>query len=204
MVSKRSVANLSIASLLALAARFGAGEQKPFQPGAAARYAHQASENVTVGAKSFDNPELAANAFGKKTDFAKYGVLPVLVVIENKRDQTLDLRHLEVTLVASDGRHAAAVAPDDLPFLATAGKYPSQNPVHVGLPVPLPKKKNPLNTPEISARAFSAKMLPAGDSASGFFYFEAKPERDDKLYVSGLLDARSGQELLYFEFPLVD
>jgi len=51
-------------------------------------------------------------------------------------------------------------------------------------------------------RAFAAKMLPPGDSASGFFYFEARPEVGDKIYLNGLRDARSGEEILYFEFPL--
>ena len=54
----------------------------------------------------------------------------------------------------------------------------------------------------ISTRAFSAKMLAPGDSASGFVYFEAKTEAGDKLYLDGMKDARSGQDLLYFEFPL--
>jgi hypothetical protein len=31
--------------------------------------------------------------------------------------------------------------------------------------------KNPLNVPEIELRAFAAKMLPPGESASGFVYF---------------------------------
>jgi hypothetical protein len=52
-------------------------------------------------------------------------------------------------------------------------------------------------------RAFAAKMLAPGDSASGFVYFEAHPEAGDKLYVNGLRDARTQQELLYFEFGLV-
>ena len=68
------------------------------------------------------------------------------------------------------------------------------------LPNPLPRKKNPLNAPQIVERAFAAKMLPPGDSTSGFFYFEAKPEPGDKLYLNGLRDTRSGQEILYFEF----
>jgi hypothetical protein len=66
----------------------------------------------------------------------------------------------------------------------------------------LPKRKNPLAAPEITDRAFGAKVIAPGDSASGFFYFEAKPESGDKLYVNGLRDARSGQDLLYFEFTL--
>src|SRR5690242_15503061 len=143
-------------------------EEKSFRPGAASDYAHQTSEQVTVGAKSYDTEELTAEAFGKKADLLKYGVLPVLVVIENKREKALDLRDLEVNLVAADGRHVAAINPEDVPYLAQRGaKRPSVTP---RTPVPLPSKKNPLNVPEIVERAFSAKMLPPGDSASGFFY----------------------------------
>ena len=127
-------------------------------------------------------------------------MVPVLVVIENKRDQALDLRELEVSLVAVDGRHAKAVPPEDLPFLATSGKHPSTT--GVKMPIPLPQRRNPLNNPVISERAFAAKVLAPGDTASGFFYFEAHTETGDKLYVNGLQDVRSGRDLLYIEFPL--
>jgi hypothetical protein len=177
-----------------------ARDDKRFQAGPAVNYPHQKSENVTVGAKPYNSDELVNSAFGKKIDFARYGVVPVLVVIENKREQALDLRGMEASLVAGDGRHAKAVGPEDLPFLGTTGKAPSTNLPRS--PVPLPKKKNPLTNAEITIRAFSAKVLPPGDSASGFLYFEAKAEEGDKLYLNGLKDARSGQELLYFEFPL--
>lgn len=172
--------------------------EKDFHVGAAAEYAHQSGDRVVVGAKAYDTEELTAEAFGKKADLLRYGVLPVLVIIENKRDQAIDLRDLEVSLVAADGRHASAVNPEDIPFLAKHGhKAPPVQP-----PIPLPKKGNPLNAPEIVTRAFAARMLPPGDSASGFFYFEARPEPGDKLYLNGMREARSGQELFYFEFPL--
>ncbi len=154
-----------------------------------------------MGAKTYDNDELVTAAFGKKIDFGKYGILPVLIVIENKRDQALDLRQLEVSLVATDGRHAPSVGPEALLGLATPGRRPSQNP-KAPLPLPLPKKKNPFNNLSIVERAFSAKMLAPGDSANGFLYFEARTEPGDKLYLNGMRDARSRQELLYFEFPL--
>jgi hypothetical protein len=159
------------------------------------------SDQVLVGAKAFDNEGLTSEAFGKKADLLKYGVLPVLVVIENKRDKSINLQNLEVSLVAADGRHVAATSPDDLPFLATDGHRTPRQP-GTGLPIPLPKKKNPLAGSEISARAFAAKMLPPGDSTSGFFYFEAQAEAGDSIYLSGMKDARSGKEILYFEFPL--
>lgn len=190
----------SIAFVAAIAAVADAKDEKRFQAGPAAQYAHQSSERVTVGAKPYDSEDLTAEAFGKKTDLLKYGVLPVLVVIENKRSQALDLRNLEVNLVGSDGRHVSIVNPEDIPFLGAHGKQPNVSP----LPVHLPRKKNPLNSPEIVTRAFSARMLPPGDSASGFFYFEAKPETGDRLYLSGLRDARTGAEVMYFEFPLTE
>jgi len=190
---------LSIASFGALAL-LTAGVDKQFRAGTAENYPHQTANQVTVGAKSFDKPELTEDAFGKKVDPLKYGVLPVLVVIENKGRNALDLQYLEVNLVASDGRHASAVPPQDLFNVGHRAKRPGINPIPV--PIPTSRKKNPLEAPEIATRAFIAKMLPPGDSVSGFFYFEAKPEKGDKIYLNGIRDARSGQEMLYFEFPL--
>jgi hypothetical protein len=175
------------------------GADKPFRAGAADSYPHQTADQITVGAKSYDKPELIEDAFGKKVDFLKYGILPVLVVIENKSRNALDLQSLEVNLVATDGRHASAVPPDELFHVGRTTKRPGINPLP---PLPTPRKKNPLETPEIALRAFIARVVPPGDSASGFFYFEAKPEAGDKLYLNGIRNARSGQEMLYFEFPL--
>ena len=76
-----------------------------------------------------------------------------------------------------------------------------------GPPETLPKvigHKNPLDIGEIEARAFSAEMLPPGQSASGFFYFQTGYQRGSSLYLSGLREAESGKELLYFEIPLTE
>ena len=197
MIPSTRLVILSITSAL-IAGAVAAANDKEFKVGAAADYAHQSGERVTIGAKAFNTEELTAEVFGKKVDLLRYGVLPVLVVIENKRSEALDLRDLEVNLVAADGRHVTSVNPEDIPFLARHAHRPPP----VQTPIPLPKKGNPLNSPGIVTRAFSAKMLPPGDSASGFFYFEARSESGDKLYLNGLHDARSGQDVLYFEFPL--
>jgi hypothetical protein len=164
----------------------------------ATEYAHQTSGQVTIGAKPYNSEELTIEAFGKKTDLLRYGVLPVLIIVENKRQKTLDLRALEINLVSADGRHVGPIAPEDIQYLHKASPRATVTP----LPVPLPRKKNPLSAPELTTRAFAARMLPPGDSASGFFYFEAKPEAGDKLYVNGLRDAPNGQEIMYFEFPI--
>ena len=193
---------LSIASMAALLLGAPGSDDKPaFQAGKAADYANQTSEQVLVGAKAFDNADLVADAFGKKTDLLKYGVLPVLVVIENKRDKSIDLRNIEVSLVAADGRHVSAISADEISYLAKNGHRRPKGPGE-GIPLPLPSRKNPLAAPEIAGRAFAAGMLPPGDSVSGFFYFEAMAEVGDSLYISGMRDARSRKEIMYFEFPL--
>jgi hypothetical protein len=184
-----------------LLAASGKDDKPPFQAGKAVEYAHQASEQVVVGAKVFDDADSVADVFGKKADLLKYGVLPVLVVVENKRDQSIDLRAIEVSLVASDGRHVAAIGPDEISYLGKNGRRRPKGPGE-GIPLPLPQKKNPLLAPEITGRAFAAGMLPPGDSVSGFFYFEALSEVGDSLYVNGLKDARTKKDILYFEFPL--
>jgi hypothetical protein len=180
----------------------GSSAKDTFHPSPASQYAHQSSENVTVGAKVFAKPDEIAATFGKKADLLKYGVLPVLVVVENKREKTLDLRNLQVTLVAADGRHVSAVDPGDVIALGAYGQSGGSR-SQIPLPIPLhTTKKNRLNTPEIAERAFSAKMLPPGESASGFYYFEAKSEGGDQVYLEGMKEMPSGHEILYFEFPL--
>jgi hypothetical protein len=48
----------------------------------------------------------------------------------------------------------------------------------------------------------SAQMLPPGQSASGFFYFQTALQPGATLYLNGLYEAASGKEILYFELPL--
>ena len=180
-------------------ALLSAADKPPFRPGPAESYAHQSAGKITVGAKAFDKPEMVEEVFGKKVDLLRYGVEPVLVVVENKGRNALDLKTIEVSLVASDGRHTGAVGPEELFHLR---KSKPRTTINSPLPFPTPKKKNPFNTPGLVTRSFTAKFVPPGDSASGFFYFEAKPEPGDRLYLNGIRDARTGEDILYFEFPL--
>ncbi len=168
--------------------------------GKAADYPNQTASQITVGAKVFSSGTDTEPVFGKKADFNKYGILPVLVVIENRRSRTLDLRDLEVTLVGRKGQHVDPLKPDEVPYIALPAKKPST----AKLPFPTPKKKNPLDVPELTGRAFVSKLIPPGDSASGFFYFEAEAEPGMKLYLNKLREQPSGEQILYFEFPITE
>jgi hypothetical protein len=197
---------LSISCMfLRLPAALAADKEKPrFVAGAASSYAgSQTLDKITIAAVPFLSDEQVKSAFGK-VDPNRHGVLPVLVVFENGTGKALRL-DLKAELITADNRHQEALAPDDVQHLGAATKAPKLpggpgNP----LPMPLPTrvKKGPLNVWEIEGRAFSVKLLPAGESASGFFYFLAEHEPGERLYLTGIREAATGKDFFYFEVPI--
>ncbi|MBZ5593330.1 MAG: hypothetical protein LAP39_13900 [Acidobacteriia bacterium] len=179
-------------------------DQSKFELGPAASYpSHQTSEKVTIGASVYDSAEKAHAAFGKVNPY-QYGILPVLVVIQNDSGQTMRVDRMRVDYVSPGGGHVDATPAADVRFL-----NPARQPNVVTGPLPtkgphISRKKNPLDAWEIDGRAFAAKMIPPGQSAGGFFYFQTGNRPGARLYVTGLEEASSGRELLYFEFPLKD
>jgi hypothetical protein len=141
--------------------------------------------------------------FGKHNPYT-YGVLPVLVVIQNDGSKSIRVDPLELVLVGPNRNRVDATLAKDVRFLAGPSKPGVvPNPLPTGAPR-IGGRKNPLDTWEIEGRAFAAKMLPPGQSASGFVYFQSGFQRGSSLYLSGLREADSGKELLYFEIPLVE
>jgi hypothetical protein len=171
-----------------------------FSPGPASSYpARQTNDKVTVAVAAYDTEGLTHTAFGK-LDPNQYGVLPVLVIIQNDTDQALKLDHVEVEYTDAGNRHVEATPASDIQTLGGPLKQPSMG---NGSPLPkLRKHKNPLSAWEIEGRAFAAKMLPAHESASGFFYFQTNHRPGSKLYLTGVKIAATGQDILFFEVPL--
>lgn len=170
-----------------------------FTPAPAASYASkQTNDHVTVAAVPYDTEELTRTAFGKLNP-NQYGVLPVLVIIQNDTDQALKLEHVEAQYTTFDGHNLDATPADEV---QTLGGTPEPK-VPVGSPIPIHRKhKNPLDVWEIDGRAFAAKLIPAHESASGFFYFQTAHQPGSKFYMSGIKVASTGQDILYFEIPL--
>jgi hypothetical protein len=124
------------------------------------------------------------------------------VVVQNDGDYAMRVDRVRVDYVAPDGSHVDATPAADVRYLNAArkpnvvtGPLPTAGP-HIG------RHKNPLDAWEIEGRAFSAKMIPPGQSAGGFFYFQTGHRPGARLYITGIQEAASGRELLYFEFPL--
>jgi len=186
---------------LSITAGFAADKETgTFRAAPATSYEHhQINDMVTVGVEPYQTPEKEKTVFGK-LDLYQYGVLPVLVVIQNDGSQAIRLEGLKVEYLGPTGNHVEATPAGDVRYL----QGPNTPPVVPGPTGPLPRriKKSPLNAWEVEGRAFAAKMLPAGQSASGFFYFQTGLQRGSKIYLSGLTEATSGKALFYYEIPL--
>ncbi|MFN7921333.1 MAG: hypothetical protein U0Q16_14625 [Bryobacteraceae bacterium] len=152
---------------------------------------------MIVAAQAYTTGEQAKSAFGKVNPY-EHGVLPVLLVIENTGKQVLRLENLKVQYIDSARRKLSDIPAKDLPYLR-APQRPNMNTPLPGIKL---KRKNPLAALEIEGRAFAAKMLPPGDQANGFFYFQVDHRPGAILYVTGISEAATGKELFYIEVPL--
>ena len=185
--------------ILSITAAHAADKDKKFSPPPATSFeTRQAQGKVIVAAAPYVNEDEIKTAFGKANP-TKYGILPVLVVIQNNSSGALRL-DLKAEYVDPTGRHIEAMPASDVVYAGKSPKRPSMTP----RPLPFPRSsgKNKLNTWEIEGRAFAARMVPPGDSVNGFFYFDTMMEPGAKLYLTGLSEAQTGKELFYFEIPL--
>src|ERR1700674_1416115 len=159
--------------LLSITAAAAADKDKGrFAPGPASSYrGHQTADKITIAAVPFINDEQTRAAFDKVNPY-KYGVLPILVILENGTGKALRL-DLKAEFVGPDGKHLDATPASDVVYVGAVLKKPN---VPYSTPLPLPKRnrKGPLNTWEIEGRAFSARMLPEAGAVSGFFYFQTQ------------------------------
>lgn len=187
--------------LLFAALGVAAADKLVFRPGPASSYPNrQTNENVTIGVDTVKSAEQAKPAFGKVNPY-EHGVLPVLVVVQNSGAKAIDLANLQVEYISAERSRVEPTPAEEVPYVyGNRGRKVSQSPLPSGIPR-LSGKKNPLSAFEIQGRAFTARMLPAGESAHGFFYFQAGHRPGAKLYVTGLREA-AGKDLFYFEIPL--
>jgi hypothetical protein len=161
----------------------------------------QTSEGITIAADVYETGDKAKAAFGKHNPY-DYGVLPILVVIDNHSPKAIRVDHLTVEYDMPGHGKVEATPANELRYLFGA-KQPRPNPSPIpGLPGVGRTKKTPLSDWEIEGRAFAAKMIPPNESASGFFYFQTGHRSNSSLYLTGMEEAGTGRELLYFEIPL--
>jgi hypothetical protein len=180
---------------MSIAAAFAADKPASFRAESAASYArHQTGDGVTIGVDPYASGEKLKAAFGK-LDPNQYGILPVLVVIQNDTGKSLRLDRLKASFTAPGGGRIEATPASEVRFVG-----PRERPGVT--PLGIKSKKNPLAAWEIEGRAFAAQMVAPGQSAFGFVYFQTAIQTGSTIYLSGMSEAGTGKELLYFEIPL--
>ena len=195
----------SIALFAGLTVATAADKEPRFAPGPATSYAaRQTNNNVTVAAVPYITEDQVRSAFGK-LDPNKYGILPLLVVIQNDGKQAIRLDGIKIEYITPGGTHIGATPAKDVPYISGNIRQPriENSPLPTGSPR-VSRKKNPLAGGQIDVRAFSERMLPPGEQASGFFYFQTLNRLGSKVYLTGLREAASETELFYFEISLTN
>lgn len=187
--------------LLSLLVASAADKDAKFSVQPASSYPNrQTGEGVTIAAQVFETAGRARTAFGKVNP-NEHGVLPVLVVIQNDTGKAIRLDEMRVEYLTADRSQIEATPPEDVPYIyGNKNRKMRQSPIPTGIPS-ISKSKNPLAAFEIQSRAFAAKMLPPGESAHGFYYFQTGHRSGSKLYITGLKVA-GGKDLFFFEIPL--
>jgi hypothetical protein len=189
--------------LVSIAASAGADKDKAeFKVGPVLSYTHhQTSEKITIAAQAMQTDDETREAFGKVNP-NRYGVLPVLIVIQNDGPDAVRVDGMKLVYNLPDGAHVEATPAQDVRFLRGV-REPKGLPGPTGGIAIKRQPKNPLAEWEIEGRAFAAKMVPAGQSASGFAYFQIpQSSAAASVYISGLVNAVTGKELFYFEIPM--
>ena len=188
--------------LVSIAAAPGADNGKgEYKPRPVEEYTHrQTSEGVTIAAQPYETDEETKEAFGKVNPY-RYGILPVLIVMRNTGKDAVRLDRIQLIYTLPDRTKVEATPAQDLKYLRGA-KRPGTVP-GPAIPGISRAPKNPLAEWEIEGRAFAAKMLPPGQTASGFVYFQVpQSSAAASVYISGLTNAVNGNELYYFEIPM--
>src|SRR5579863_824789 len=131
-----------------------AADKKPFAPGKADSYPnHVTQDKITIAAIPYTSEDQAAAAFGKVNP-NKYGILPVLVVLQNDTGKALRL-NLEAKFIGGESRGLEAMPPGDVVLFDGSRKRNWQVPTPLPFPLPQKNRKGPRNSPEIEGRAFN-------------------------------------------------
>jgi len=166
-------------------------------PPATALPHHQTNGQVIIGADPYSSGEKLKAAFGKLNPY-QYGILPVLIAIQNDSGQSIRMDRMKAEYVDPHGERIEATPAKDVRYTRGSGAPP---PPPIGV-IPRHIKKSPLDDWEIEGRAFAAEMIPTGNSAYGFLYFQTGIQKGATIYLSGITKAATGKELLFFEILL--
>ena len=144
------------------------------------------------------------------TRYTDEGILPVLLIISNDGDQPITVKDMRAQLITGRRSKLEALDVEDVFRRVAHISGKSTNPQPIG-PITLPghgpkNKKAQQQYEEIMRARFEAQAVEPHATRSGFLFFDIQdvrqPVAGSHIYLTGLHDSR-GQELMYFEIPLI-
>jgi hypothetical protein len=198
LVRKCPLALLSLLAVAPAAHAIDKDKDKFTPPPLEAFAAKQTNKGLTVAAIPYTNEDQAKAAFGKLNPY-KHGILPVLLLVKNDTQGSVRLSNIKLVYMDARRSRVEATPASEVQY-ARSPERPNFN------PSPIPglrrKSKNPLASEAIEVRAFAAKMLPPGETAYGFVYFQTRNSSGDHLYITGIEEASTDKEFLFFDLAL--
>lgn len=159
------------------------------------------AEQVSMAATPYIEADRAKPLFGGKANPYDNGILPVLIMIRNEGAETISLQSMLVEFIGATRQKLEAIPAIDVAFIRGASNSrvgSSRIPGGPGIRI----KKNIFNPQDFVERSFAAKMLPPGEFAYGFVYFQTGTGHGSKVLIHSLKRAQSGKQLFFFELPL--
>ncbi len=159
------------------------------------------AEQISIAATPYIEADRAKPLFGGKANPYDNGILPVLIMIRNEGQETISLQNMLVEFIGATRQKLEAIPAIDVAFIRGASNSrvgSSRIPGGTGIKI----KKNVFNPQDFVERSFAAKMLPPGEFAYGFVYFQTGTGHGSKVLIHGLKRAQSGKQLFFFELPL--
>ncbi len=164
------------------------------------------TEKVTAAIELY-NTSPKDNIF--TTPFNQEGILSAFLVITNDSDQPVALNQMRAELVTADRTKLESLTDTDVIRRVAHIKVNTSGPEHAG-PIPLPgngkNKKAQKASAEVESAIFKAEAVEPHSTKSGFLFFDVAdvdhPVSGAHIYLTGLRDG-SGNELMYFEIPLI-
>jgi hypothetical protein len=161
------------------------------------------NEKIAIAIEPYETREKQEELF--KIEYAKYGVIPVRLIITNLGDKPISLRDARILFETASGERVQAAQPEDVERLM----HPRGQPSNMPLPGPLPSlKRKPKNQNvevenDFDTFEYQALAVEPHTTRAGFLFYVVQmpdPLKGSILYLNKLRNS-DGVELFPFQIP---
>ena len=171
--------------------------------GASSYAAHQDFQGIVIGAFACETSEKAQTLFDSE-QFEEKGILPVLLVVDNRNEFAIRLHEKDVFLIDREGNHHSTIPYHEVLLRLTLKKPLSSYSTQKELLLRHVRDENMVL--DFEKKAFGDKFVGPQSSDYGVVFFES-PGKDlagIRLYLPEIYNASQGETLIFFEFNVAE